>query len=60
MFERVEEAKDAIRVMDQAKFNDRVVLVKEDLLVTEADSLGSERDHGHGQGHHRTAGDYQR
>jgi len=32
LFERPEEAKDAIRVMDQAKFNDRVVLVKEDVI----------------------------
>lgn len=30
LFERQDEAKDAIRVMDQARFNDRVVLCKED------------------------------
>lgn len=31
LFEHPEEAKNAIRVMDQARFNDRVVLVKEDI-----------------------------
>ena len=32
LFEHHDQAQDAVKVMDQAKFNDRVVLVKEDDL----------------------------
>jgi RNA recognition motif-containing protein len=43
LFEKQEEAKETVRVMDQAKFNDRVVLVKEDDSVFKEQSRGSER-----------------
>lgn len=33
LFDRKEACKNAVKVMDQAKFNDRVVLVKEDEVL---------------------------